>query len=257
MNYDVNVMSVENVFYRNESRWAREVCKTRYYDAVVFFTEGEIEYRFPQKTVVARKGDILFLPGNIPYSGVRHSGHCSYFVIDFLCSDEAQFECFGAPCAFPVMNCQKVQQQFERALRLWNHSSIDTVIGLKGYLYALLRERFYTNEESGNQTPENEILRFIESHISDPNLSIAKICEELYISDSQLRRAVHKLAGTSPNGYITTIRLNKAKVLLSASDQSIKDISYACGFASPYYFSRVFSKATGMSPSAYRARTRD
>lgn len=257
MNYDVNIMSIENVFYRQESRWARNICKTRYYDAVVFFAEGEIEYRFPQKTVVARKGDILFLPGNLPYSGIRHSEHCSYYVMDFLCSDDKQFENFGAPCSFAVANYQKVLRKFESALHLWNHSSLGAMIGLKEYLYSLLRERFFPKEESENKTLGNMILQYIESNICDTNLSIARICKELYISDSQLRRTVHKLTGTSPNGYITTIRLNKAKVMLSATNKSIKDISYACGFSSPYYFSRVFAKAIGMSPSEYRSYTTD
>lgn len=257
MNYDVNITTIENVFHRQESRWARNICKTRYYDAVIFFTEGEIEYNFPQKTVVARKGDLLFLPGNLPYSGRRHSEHCSYYAIDFLCSDDKQFESFGAPCSFTVADYQKVLQLFESALLLWNHSSIDTTIGLKGYLYSLLRERFFPKEENGKQPIKNHILQYIERNLYDPALTVAKICMDLYISDSQLRRTIHKLTGVSPNEYITTLRLNKAKIMLSTSDENIKDISYACGFASPYYFSRVFSKSTGMSPSAYRMWTSD
>jgi AraC-like DNA-binding protein len=205
--------------------------------------------------VTAKKGDILLLPGNLPYSGKRHIEHCSYYVIDFLCSDEKQFEHFGAPCSFPVENDQKVLQQFESALHLWNHSSIDAMIGLKGYLYSLLRERFFQKMESDRQPTKKHILNYIESNLFDSTLNVAKICKELYISDSQLRRTIHKLAGVSPNEYITMLRLNKAKVMLSTSDESIKDISYACGFASPYYFSRVFSKVTGISPSAYRAHT--
>jgi len=255
MNYDVNIISIENVFSRQKNIWTRNTCKTRYYDAVIFFTDGEIEYRFPQKTVVARKGDLLFLPGNLPYSGTRHSEHCSYYVIDFLCADDRQFESFGAPCSFAVTNEQKVLQKFENALQLWSCSSIDTMIGLKEYLYSLLRERFSPKEEGEGQTPGSTILQYIESNISDTDLSVAKICKELYISDSQLRRTVHKLTGASPNGYITTLRLNKAKVMLSATDKVIKDISYACGFSSPYYFSRVFAKTIGMSPSAYRTHT--
>ena len=252
MNYDVNIISIENVYYRQETGWVRNSCKTRYHDAVVFFTEGEIEYHFPQKTVVAKKGEILFLPGNLPYSGKRHTDRCSYYVIDFLCSEETQFEDFGAPCTFAVGNYQKVLQRFESVLHLWNHPSIDTMIGLKEHLYALLRERFWGEEKEEANTSGNHILQFIEGNICNPKLSVAKICEELYISDSQLRRTIHKLTGASPNEYITMLRLKKAKEMLSTTNKSIKDISCACGFASPYYFSRAFSKTIGMSPSAYR-----
>lgn len=257
MNCDINIMSIENVFYRHKSNWERDTCKTRYYDAVVFFTEGEIEYNFPQKTVVAKKGDLLILPGNLPYNGKRRTDYCSYYVIDFLCSDERQCENFGAPCSFAVANYQSVLQKLESALHLWKHSSIDAMIGLKEHLYSLLRERFFPQKESENKIQGNIILQYIESNICDFDLSVAKICKELYISDSQLRRTVHKLTGASPNGYITTIRLNKAKVMLSATNKSIKDISYACGFSSPYYFSRLFAKTIGISPSEYRSYTTD
>lgn len=252
MNYDVNIMAIENVYYRQETNWERNICKTRHYDAVVFFTEGEIEYNFPQKTVVAKKGEMLFLPGNLPYSGKRHTEHCSYYVVDFLCSDEKQFEGFGAPCSFPVGNYQKVLQRFESVFWLWNRPSIDTMLGLKEHLYALLRERFSGEEKEEVNPPGRHILRFIEGNMCDPKLSVAKICEELYISDSQLRRTIHKLTGVSPNEYITVLRLKKAKEMLTTTNKSIKDISCTCGFASPYYFSRVFSKSMGMSPSAYR-----
>ena len=257
MNYDVNIMAIENVYYRQETRWVRNSCKTRYYDAVVFFAEGEIEYNFPQKTVIAKKGEILFLPGNLPYSGKRHTDRCSYYVIDFLCSDEKQLEGFGAPCSVAVGNYQKVLQRFESVLHLWNHPSIDTMLALKEHVYALLRERFLGEDKTQAHTPENRILQYIEGNLCDPKLSVAKICEVLFVSDSQLRRTIHKLTGVSPNEYITVLRLKKAKEMLSTTDMSIKDISCACGFASPYYFSRVFSKSIGMSPSAYRMHTTD
>lgn len=257
MSYDLDVISVENVYYRQEINWTRSICKTRYYDAVVLFTEGEVEYHFPQKTVIAKKGDLLFLPGNLPYDGKRHSKRCSYYVIDFLSLKEGQFEAFGAPCSFAVDDYQKVLQRFEKAFHLWSHPSIGTMIGLKEQLYALLGERFPAKEKEEAGVSGSNILRFIEENMGDPKLSVAKICEELYISDSQLRRTIHKLAGTSPNDYITAIRLKKAKEMLSTTDKSIKDISYTCGFASPYYFSRVFSKSMGMSPSAYKMYTSD
>ena len=257
MNDDLSILSIENVSFRQENNWSRNSCKTRYYDAVVFFVEGQIEYNFPQKTVIAQKGDLLFLPGNLPYSGKRHAQRCVYYVIDFLCLHEKQFEAFGAPCAFAVSNYQKVLQRFEKLLDLWDHPSIDTMIGLKAQLYALLTERFLGEEREETNAPGRHILKFIKENMCDTKLSVAKICEELYISDSQLRRTIHKLAGTSPNEYITALRVKKAKELLCATSKSVKDISCACGFTSPYYFSRVFSKSTGMSPSAYRLRTAD
>ena len=255
MDLDVSVISVENVYSRKECKWKRNVSKARYYDAVVFFTEGEIEYRFSNKTVVAQKGDLLFLPGNLTYSGISRTEYCSYYVIDFLCADERQFERFGAPLAFSVKSYQATLKRFEDALSLWNQHSMHTVIGLKELLYALIKERFFPKSDGENQTNGAMVLQYIDNSAFDVNLTVNKMCKELYISDSQVRRYVHSLTGLSPNKYITMIRLNRAKAMLTSTKASIQDISYACGFKSPYYFSRAFSLSVGMSPSTYRAFT--
>jgi AraC-like DNA-binding protein len=51
-------------------------------------------------------------------------------------------------------------------------------------------------------------------------------------------------------------RIDEAKRLLAASDRPIQAIAEACGFGDAFYFSRVFRKVAGQSPSAFRARQR-
>ena len=55
----------------------------------------------------------------------------------------------------------------------------------------------------------------------------------------------------SPQKYLTNVRIKKAKTLLR-SDNKISIISEAVGYPDQLYFSRVFHKATGMSPTEYR-----
>lgn len=54
------------------------------------------------------------------------------------------------------------------------------------------------------------------------------------------------------NGYLTRVRLERAKLLLEGYDLSIKEIADRCGYADGNYFCRVFRKATDRSPSEYR-----
>ena len=56
-------------------------------------------------------------------------------------------------------------------------------------------------------------------------------------------------------GKLPSDKMKAFETAIVKANESIKDISYTCGFASPYYFSKVFSKVTGMSPSAYRSHT--
>ncbi|MEH7529090.1 helix-turn-helix domain-containing protein, partial [Priestia megaterium] len=52
--------------------------------------------------------------------------------------------------------------------------------------------------------------------------------------------------------YLTNVRINKAKHLLSTTSQSIQQISFSIGFSDPNYFSRVFKNQTGVSPSIWK-----
>ena len=53
--------------------------------------------------------------------------------------------------------------------------------------------------------------------------------------------------------YLTEIRINKAKTLLSQGNEtSMKEICLSCGYQDPNYFSRIFKKTVGQTPTEYR-----
>ena len=58
----------------------------------------------------------------------------------------------------------------------------------------------------------------------------------------------------TPQRYLTDIRLNQAKELLISSSLNVGEIAAIVGYENALYFSRVFRKYAGLSPSAYRSR---
>ena len=52
--------------------------------------------------------------------------------------------------------------------------------------------------------------------------------------------------------YLTYIRIQTAKLLLSGTSKSVKEIAESCGYPDQNYFSKVFSKRCGMTPTKYR-----
>lgn len=251
---DLNIKSIIKVYYRESNNWERQSFSPRSFDAVVFFTEGKIEYRFSDKSITAQKGDILFLPKDIPYSGVRHTDCASYFVLDFLCAEDGEFSRFAAPAVFTVQNYNLIFSKFSSAVSIWNRQQIDTFLKIKSIAYSIISERFERSTVSQTITPIDDIIDYIMENLGDLSLKVSGLCNRFFISKSQLCRNFIKATGLTPNKYILTLRINKAKKELICTKKSIKQISSECGFSSPYYFSRCFSEMEKETPTAYRKK---
>ncbi|HBY53563.1 MAG TPA: AraC family transcriptional regulator, partial [Marinilabiliales bacterium] len=78
------------------------------------------------------------------------------------------------------------------------------------------------------------------------------IARTLNISYSGFRRAFKEFTGTSPSKYMVELKLNEAKLLLSTTSQSVKEIAYSLNYENPDYFPVFFKKRTGLTPVEYR-----
>lgn len=83
------------------------------------------------------------------------------------------------------------------------------------------------------------------------NLTLESIAEELHFSMFYLSKLFKRQMGVSFTEYLTQYRIEMAKRFLNGGDYSIKEAAYATGFNSQGYFSKVFRKYTGVSPSDY------
>lgn len=92
----------------------------------------------------------------------------------------------------------------------------------------------------------------IDERLSDSDLSIDGICQQLKMSRTTLHQKMMALTGMPVNRYVRSLRLQKARELLLAEQLNISEIAYAVGFSDPKYFSRVFSDEFGLSPAQFR-----
>ncbi|MBN2048945.1 MAG: helix-turn-helix domain-containing protein [Spirochaetales bacterium] len=93
--------------------------------------------------------------------------------------------------------------------------------------------------------------RFIERHYRE-DVSLLDAAEHLGLSTSYLSRIFQEKTGT---GFVTTLteyRINIAKNLLQDQSLRIEEIAQMCGFRNAGYFSRIFKRHTGTSPSSFR-----
>ena len=87
------------------------------------------------------------------------------------------------------------------------------------------------------------------ANISETEFDKEEFASAMNVSASLLYKKIKSLTDQSPTDFIKTIRLNHAVELLQTRNYSVTEVSELCGFASVGYFSTVFRKHFGKSPS--------
>lgn len=98
-------------------------------------------------------------------------------------------------------------------------------------------------------------LRYLDTH-KVGSVTVNELAAICGLSTSGFRRIFHNELGRSPRDYITDQVLSRAITLLESGDLSIEEVAYECCFEDQFYFSRFFSKNTGMPPSRWKEQNR-
>ena len=128
---------------------------------------------------------------------------------------------------------------------------------------AMLRQRYSSLPltpltDVANTNVDNRFLQtmtnLIEAHLSDSNLSVDFLTEQMGISRSSFYNKIKSLTNSTPNELIQLMRLKKAAQLLMEHKYRINEICYMVGFNNPSYFSKCFYKQFGMKPGEFASK---
>ena len=114
-----------------------------------------------------------------------------------------------------------------------------------------LKMRNHVKNGDGLPHPEAEMKDFLNTQITSP-FRIDLLCKHISKSESQTIRLFKEAFGTTPYAYVLDKKMGLAKKLLTDTNLTVKQIADKLCFADEYYFSNLFKKKTGVTPSAYR-----
>src|SRR5881275_2289102 len=93
----------------------------------------------------------------------------------------------------------------------------------------------------------------VDARYAEP-LTVAEMARASGLSRAHFSREFHRAFGEPPHAYLLTRRLERAAALLRGTDRSVTDICFSVGLQSVGSFTTSFTRAFGMSPTAYRAK---
>ena len=125
--------------------------------------------------------------------------------------------------------------------------------GLTDIFFKDHREEALAMQKLGTEEYFDSVKEYIRTHMAEP-LSLNSVSREVGVSQTYLSRLFRRFENESFGGWLTALRMEKAKKLLSRAGGEkpfVKDVAEQVGYRDQFYFSRIFYSYTGVRPSEY------
>jgi YesN/AraC family two-component response regulator len=151
-----------------------------------------------------------------------------------------------------VQNLPMICAFFDETVRIVNQSNANYISeSALYYAFAFISEKSSASPINNNLNLFDSVIAYINRNYSNPCLSLSEIGKLYFYSEKYISSLIKKNLGVGFSEYLTDLRIKKASDIMKKRNASIAEISAACGFSDPLYFSKVFKKHTGKTPSTY------
>lgn len=249
------------------------------FSQILLVLDGEGTYTTEDSTYRFFRGDMLYRPALKSSVYEWSTDNVKLALISFVCDSPAMSVFEGKPIKlfeeeeatlFDVIKttsriCEAIDVSDEYVGMRIRDGVPDVVLGFissslerfLSMLYCRLKGiEIITNESQkvNMYHLKSKLAAAVKSYFAEnieKRLTIDDICREMGVSQSKLSKAFRQEAQCGLMEYFTYMKINEAKSRIRKSDKSFTQISEELGYDTPAYFSKVFKKYTGMTPTGY------
>ncbi len=248
--------AIQNLFY---VVWSNlYICDRRYsvnrdyldYFSCIFVIRGKMEFDYDGKVTVVNENEAFLMDFRKP--------HHYHSMSDDLEKWEMIFRGGAADAYYRLIEekCGNKVKLFGRLKQILNGlmEELDGPLPDDHRISLLIHDMFYhmLTENGRKLSPVVEkALYYIEENYRDP-IQISDMAAYVSVSRYYFSRIFHKETGQTPCDYLTAVRINRAKEMLTEKILSVQEIAFQCGFVNASHFTRVFKAETGQTPAAFR-----
>ncbi len=209
--------------------------------------------QFPDRSWKIEAGDLIYIPASTAYTDFYDENSAGKCILAVLRTN------FGdAPFRLSFGEGSPVGALWERLLDRYDGKRLGWYCGCMKLLYEIAEAADRKRQSGyGGSSAKNRLapaVEYLTAQFRDPDADVSTAAAACDVSYSRFRSLFHDAYGMSAKDYLTRLRLERARLLLTESALSVADVAAECGFRDVYYFSAAFKKATGKSPTAYRSR---
>ena len=236
------------IYQYQTARLAWENIGPRKMHFLAYQVVGRYDHSINGNIYSARKDNLLFINQADSYTvKCYEQGYC--FCVSFYAETDMP------TTVWDMGNNPIVKNLFLRLMGIKNLSNKHNYYLALSILYEIMS--IITSPKTPNPTnsPSDSVelaAQYITEHLTDNNLNTAKLAELCCISEKYFRTLFKKRYNTTPTQYIIHLRLNTAAKLLHIGGFTVAEIATMVGIPDVYYFSKLFKKHFGVSPSKYQ-----
>lgn len=221
-----------------------------YYE-LYYLAAGSREYFVEDTIFSVEAGDfVLIAPGKLHRTGGEYGMRILVcFTEDFLLRTFTRTAVSRLLACFENLKLSPRREDLVSLLEAIETAEDETEFALR--LGVLLQVLCHCEKAELSGDPVSAMVAYINANFASIR-SISQIAERFYISKFHLCRVFKEAMKITVIDYLNQVRIRNACRYLRSSDKEVGDIALLCGFRDAAYFSNVFKKLTGMSPSAYR-----
>ena len=224
--------------------------------AITVKNEGKTVYRAAGREYLSDPDHVCILPMGATY---KHSfeelGEC--YMIEFEADYDGESPSVSS---FAVSRKHDFVNKMIGIERKWTFKKpayeLSAMSGLYD-MFAKLQEKeqsvYYSSSKYDVIAPA---LKYLEENYANTELSSDELARVSGVSSVYFRRVFAAVFGQPPMQYLQTVRMEKAKDMLSGDYMPVSDIAENVGFKSIYHFSKTFKKITGYTPTEYARQKR-
>ena len=153
---------------------------------------------------------------------------------------------------------QAIDAYWKQLIRLENMTTLDEFETFVMETALRVTQATFEAHTKSNSKVVRKMKEIVQQHLSDETLSLNKLSSEMmYMNADYLGKLFRKETGQRFTNYLVQARIERAKQLIRESDEvKVFEIAEKVGYGNnPQYFSQVFKKMTGYSPSGFKKQT--
>lgn len=238
------------------------------HNELIYICSGSGSFKIKGKRYTIKKGMLIYISPETPYTiELDRTVPVSFLTVHFSFAQvvfnngkwgiNTQGQIFTRSHIFELGNTYLIEKEFQKLVNCWYQKLPGYELISKTTLHQLLiiiaqnlNKRYYNFSSSAKV---EKIIQHMQSNING-KITLSGLSRIVQISPAYMSRIFKDITEYTIIEYFNKLKIDKSKELLIEGNKKVKEVSQELGFADEFYFSRMFKRMEGITPSQFYSR---